>query len=172
MPRVRLAPPLGDGGRFALGNTEEHLIVEVLGVDERGAKADGPLRRHGERAGQGWVRASRDKSQYGDAQRRGNPCHLHVCESTGAMSGPLDEAFRALDKQSRLPTTHDSTVYGTARSSPRTFYAHHVAAHSAAVVFADAGTIHDVASSMSLRVTLGIGVIPPARVPSVAEDGA
>ena len=47
---------------------------------------------------------------------------LHVAESTGAVSSTFDAAYRALDKMSRLKTTHDSTVYGVARSSPRTFY--------------------------------------------------
>ena len=49
-----------------------------------------------------------------------------------------DAAFRALDKESRLKTTHDSTVYGEARASPKAFYRHHTAAISAAVASADA----------------------------------
>ena len=45
----------------------------------------------------------------------------------GALSPAFYDALRALDAQSRLRTTHDSTVYGTARASPRTFLAHHLA---------------------------------------------
>jgi hypothetical protein len=40
-----------------MGNTEEALIVDNLGVPERGAKADGPWRRV---TGTGWVRETRD----------------------------------------------------------------------------------------------------------------
>jgi hypothetical protein len=46
---------LQDGGRFAMGNTEEALIVANLGVPERGAKADGPWRRV---TGTGWAAGS------------------------------------------------------------------------------------------------------------------
>ena len=42
-----------DGGRFAMGNTEEKRIVSVLGVRERGCKDDGAFVRVGERAGTG-----------------------------------------------------------------------------------------------------------------------
>ena len=58
-----------DGGRFAMGNTEEALIVANLGVPERGAKADDPWRRA---MGTGWVRETLDHD-YADAQRRGHP---------------------------------------------------------------------------------------------------
>ena len=36
---------------------------------------------------------------------------------------------------------HDTTIYGTSRSSPNKFYPHHLAAISAAVVTADAKAI-------------------------------
>ena len=94
--------------------------------------------------------------QYADAQRRGNPVSLHVAESTGAVSPSFDAAFRTLDKESRLKTTHDSTVYGIARSSPRTFYAHHMAAHSAAVVMADAVTLGSHATMLAFRQSIGM----------------
>ena len=57
-----------------------------------------------------------------DAQARGNPVTLHAAESTGAVSSTFDAAYRTLDRMSRLKTTHDSTVYGVARSSPHSFY--------------------------------------------------
>ena len=59
-----------DGSDFAFGNTEEALIVSVLGVAERGAQADGPLQRAGEHQGTGWVRATTDHD-YADALGRG-----------------------------------------------------------------------------------------------------
>ena len=65
---------------------------------------------------------------------------------------------RALDRTSRLPTTQDSTVYGIARSSPRGFYAHHLAAHASAVIFADVTTVHMCASEMVFK--LSVGMVP------------
>ena len=72
-----------DGGRFAMGNTEEALIVANLGVPERGTKADGPWRRA---MGTGWVRGTLDHD-YADAQRRGHPVTLLVTETTALDHG-------------------------------------------------------------------------------------
>ena len=146
-PAVRLE---ADGGRFAMGNTEEALIVANLGVPERGAKADGPWRRA---MGTGWVRGTVDHD-YADAQRRGHPVTLLVTETTGALSPTFNRALRALGKHARAPTTHDSTRYGLSRSSPGTFLAHHRAAISAAVVLAT--TISLAAPAMSFKLTMGM----------------
>ena len=83
---------------------------------------------------------------------------LLACESTGAISATFDAALRTLDKESRATTTHDSTVYGIARSSPRTFYAHHLAAHSQAVVMADATTAISAAKKLAHRLSIGVAV--------------
>ena len=72
-------------------------------------------------------------------ERRCHSARLRV--HGGALADLLRRALRELDKHSRLRTTHDSTVYGVGRASPRTFLAHHVAAHSSAVVMADAITV-------------------------------
>ena len=138
--------------RCAFGGTEEHLIELVLGVPERGTPTDGRFDRS---TGLGWVRARTD-FQYSDAVRRGNPVSLLVAESTGAASTAICDLFRALDKESRLSTSTDSTVYGIAPTSPRRFYAHHMAAHSAAIVQADAVTVHTAAAQLSLRLSLGL----------------
>ena len=94
--------------------------------------------------------------QYADAQRRGNPVTLLVSESTGAISPDFFRALCALDKQSRLRTTHDATTYGVSRSSPRTFLDHHLAAHSSAVVLADATTLHSFGTALAFRLSIGI----------------
>ena len=65
-------------------------------------------------------------------------------------------ALRALDRESRLPTSMDSTVYGVARSSPQRFYAHHLAAHSSAVTFADVVTLHMYAAELQFKLSAGI----------------
>ena len=126
----------------------------MLGVAARGDQVDGPLDR---RTGAGWVAKSTDHD-YADAQRRGNGVTLFVSENTGALSSDLVECLRALSKQSRLPTTQDSTRYGESSSSPQSFYAHHAAAISAAIVNADADTVANKASSLSVLLSAGVGV--------------
>ena len=70
---------------------------------------------------------------------------------------PITHAtLRALDGLSRAKTSTDYTAYGTARSSPHRFYAHHSAAISAAIVFADARTIDAAAAHMSWLVSVGV----------------
>ena len=49
----------------------------------------------------------------------------------------------SLDRLSREAGTKDYTAYGASASSPSTFRRHHLAAHSAAVVFTDAATLLD-----------------------------
>ena len=93
---------------------------------------------------------------YADAQRRGSTVVLATTETTGAFCQGIDRALRALSAQSRLPTTHDSTVYGTARASPRTFHAHHSAAISVAIVASHATLVHERAKHMSSMLTLGL----------------
>ena len=66
------------------------------------------------------------------------------------MSSGLIACLRALGKRSLLPTTQDSTCYGESSSSPQSFYAHHAAAISAAIVSADADTVANKASSLSV----------------------
>ena len=142
-----------DGGSFAFGNTEERLRVLVLGVAERGVRGDGPFDR---RTGAGWVAAS-TKHDYADALSRGHTVTLLACESTGALSPGYGACLRDLGAQSRQPNTQDSTCYGTSPSSPQSFYPHHLAAISAAVVGADAHTIATKAASLSFALTAGIG---------------
>ena len=62
----------------------------------------------------------------------------------------------ALGKQARAPTTHDSTCYGTAPTSPSSFFAHHTAAISAAIVRADATSVMHAAAAMSFRLSMGL----------------
>ena len=47
------------------------------------------------------------------------------------------------------PTTHDSTRYGTSKMSPSSYLAHHMAAISSAIAFADATSIMHAASAMN-----------------------
>ena len=69
-----------------------------------------------------------------------------------------ESARRAL-KAARAPGSHDSTVYGSSRAAPQSFYAHHVASISSAVVNADARTVLNASSSMSFKLSLGLPAI-------------
>ena len=135
-----------------MGSTLEALTVLVLGVPERGAASDGPFNHQ---TGQGWVRAT-TAHQYADAQTKGIPVTLLASESTGALSPTFDAALHTLDKLSRLQTSHDSTVYGIGRASPRTFYTHHLAAISNAIVMADASTVTQFANELAFKLSIGL----------------
>ncbi|EOD05443.1 hypothetical protein EMIHUDRAFT_199185 [Emiliania huxleyi CCMP1516] len=79
-----------DGHFIALGNTEEHLSVVVLGHPQRGDPAtEEQLDRV---SGDGWV-AAKD-GDYADALSKGHTVIL--TESTGAFSADLDRVLRQL----------------------------------------------------------------------------
>jgi hypothetical protein len=134
-----------------VSNTEEALRARVYGLTARGAPADGPLNR---RTGTGWVKSS--TGDYADALSKGHGVLMLGMESTGALFTPFVLMLKTLGKLSTAPGTHDSTIYGTARASPQTFFRHHVAAISSAVVLADALSVLNSAATMSFKLTQGI----------------
>ena len=71
-----------------------------------------------------------------------------MAEVTGAVSRTFDLLLRRLAKLATAPGTVDYTPYGESRASPQGFYRHYLAAHSHAVVHADALTLLDKASSL------------------------
>ena len=123
------APSTVDGGRYAFGNTEERLRRLVLGLDGHGQPGEAPLNRH---TGRGWVRAT--TGSYTDALRKGHHVTLLVAENSGALAPGFRDLLRLYGRVAGRPYAHDATVYGTARTSPRAYYAHHLAAISAAIV--------------------------------------
>ena len=93
---------------------------------------------------------------YSDAIAKGHGVHLLVTESSGAMSAPLVAILRALAQCVKLPDACDTTVYGSSRAAPRSFYPHHLAAISAAIVQADALALTNAAQTMGcLSVSVG-----------------
>ena len=132
--------------------SEERERRTVCGVAERGTaagyRADGGQRRDG--VG-GWVRAH--GGDYADAQSKGFGLTLLHTETSGAIAGALDALLRRYDRLSRAVGTVDTTEYGQSPASPRTYYRHHLAAHSAAVVFADVVTIHDDVQHLGSQLT-------------------
>ena len=97
-----------------------------------------------------------ERGQYADALSKGHPTVLLGMESTGALFTTFALFLQMLGRQSRAPGTHDSTVYGEARASPKAFYRHHTAAISAAVVNADATVLLNAAATMSFELTFAL----------------
>ena len=58
---------------------------------------------------------------------------------------------------------HDSTVYGSSRASTQSFFYHHLASISAAIVQADALTLNNHAAAESFQLTLAA---PAPRTPA------
>ena len=96
----------------------------------------GPFDR---RAGLGWVAATATKHDYADAQGKGNHVLLLITEKSSAMHRDLVRAIHELGVQARLDPSEDSTQYGPACTSPSSFFAHHLANISAAVVYTQHG---------------------------------
>ena len=71
------------------------------------------------------------------ALAKGNIVHLLATESTGALSPDVIRLLRELAKTAQGTSGHDSTVYGLSRASPKSFFPHHLAAISSAIVCAD-----------------------------------
>ena len=80
---------------------------------------------------------------------------LCAAETSGAVSPATDAHYRALDRLSREPGVQDYTRYGSSRASPCTFRRHHLAAHAAAVTYADAATLLSDAASKSFWLARG-----------------
>ena len=141
-----------DGGTHAMGNTEEDLIVKNLGVPARGDRTtDLPLNR---RTGVGWVAKTTDHA-YADAISRKHPTTLLVAESTGAMSATSFKCIDTHAKESRAPAALDTTCYGQSRASHKSYLPHHVAAISAAIVFADTEVMVDAAAHHCHLLSIG-----------------
>ena len=67
---------------------------------------------------------------------------------------------RTLGRCVSLPDVHDSTIYGTSRASTDSFFPHHVAAISSAIVLADAATLSAEAAYLNFKLTTGARSVP------------
>ena len=144
-----------EGWRFAFGR-EEALRTRVLGHGARGDDGDDAFDRL-----TGVGRLTHKRGEYSDAADKGHLTYLLVSEPTGACNPELTRLLRTTSKAIGLPGIHDSTVYGSSRASPRSFFAHHLAAISSAIVHADALTLVNHGSNLSFQLTL------PSLAPNV-----
>ena len=101
-------------------------------------------------------RVDETKGHYDDALAKGNIVHLLATESTGALSPDVIRLLRELAKTAQGTSGHDSTVYGLSRASPKSFFPHHLAAISSAIVCADARSIRNHAASLATQLSHGM----------------
>ena len=144
-------PSTVDGDRFAFGCTEEALRRKVYGLKAVGSDGDQPFNRV---TGQGRVLAC--DGDYADALRKKYGVLLLVSESTGALSASVVYLLRMLARTASLPTGNDTTVYGTARTSPQSFFLHHITAISSAIAGAESKAVLEDAATRNFLLTLAM----------------
>ena len=81
---------------------------------------------------------------------------LFAVETTGAVADHGVRFLRSLSKQARTPGHTDGTVYGSSRLATRSFFIHHLAAISSAIVCADARSIRNHAASLATQLSHGM----------------
>ena len=120
----------------------------MLGLRQRGGDGQKLLDRT---SGEGFV-AARD-GDYADALRKRYSVVLFNVESTGAVGPRAIRLLAQLAKDAKRKGATDGTVYGTARTSTRSFFVHHLSAVAAGVMHADALTLENAAASSNFLDT-------------------
>ena len=152
-----------EGWRFAFGR-EEALRTIHLGHDACGADGDAIYDRL-----TGVGRLTCKRGVYSDGDDKGHNPLLLVSEPSGACSPSLTGALRVVSKSIGLPGIQDTTVYGTSRvSQSRSFFAHHLAAISSAIVLDDALTL--VTHGSTLCGQLALSSLAP-KTPAGSSGG-
>ena len=137
-----------EGHLVAFGNTEEELRAVVFGVTEQ----DGPSFRN---RSLGVGRVNGRVGAYADALSKHHGVALLHTETTGALALPFVALLRILAGVARRPGTTDSTVYGASRSSTRSFFIHHLASISSAILFFNSVAVQNAAKEISRRIAVG-----------------
>jgi hypothetical protein len=151
-----------EGWKFAFGRLEE-LRTITNGHEARDADNPRPLDRL-----TGVGRVSRKTGNYSDASSKGHGVHLLVSEPSGACDPATTRLLRDTSKAVGLPGIHDSTVYGSSRASTQSYFYHHLAAISSAIVLSDALTLNNHAATESFQLTLAA---PVPRTPAGLTGG-
>ena len=135
-PESLAPPPPSVRGLIGEGNTLESLLKTVLGLKQRGVDGARPFDRT---TGEGFVAAC--DGDYADALRKKRSVVLFNTESSGAVGPRGVRLLAQLGKDVRRKGAVDGTVYGTAATSTRSFFVHHLSAVAAGVKHADALTL-------------------------------
>lgn len=151
-----------EGWKFAFGRLEE-LRTVTYGHEARDTDNPRPLDRL---TGDG--RVSRKTGAYSDGVAKGHGVHLLVSEPSGACDPATVRLLRDTSKAVGLPGIHDSTIYGSSRASTQSFFYHHLASISSAIVRSDALTLLNHAAHESFQLTLAF---PVPRTPAGLTGG-
>ena len=122
------AASTAEGHHLAFGNTEEHLLYQILGAKQRGQPDQPPLDHT---TGYGHVAAH--TGHYADALAKGNQVVPIISETLGGIASSAVLALRRLHTIASPDTHRDGTVYGLARSATRSFHTHHLRLISLAI---------------------------------------
>ena len=126
--------PASVGHRFAFGNTEEIYRIKILGCRKRGRSRDDPFDHD---TGRGYVEEQR--GAYRDALLvKRNRVIPVIVETNGGITPQAIAHISHLARRARGKAARDSTRYGTSRTSPTSFFVHHVQAISMAARLEDA----------------------------------
>ena len=134
-----------------------------LGCKERGRQRDGPL-NHG--TGKGWVKQVKGHYHDGIVVKRTRTTMVLV-EATGGLAWRGRKQLGGLASRAKGRGAVDRTKYGTARTSPKSFYTHHSQQISKAAVVYDAMAIRK--QILSLRQRLCVNVAAQAAPASGAQ---
>ena len=139
------------GHLCGFGNTEEKFRLMILGCQESGRRADGPLNHW---TGRGWVRFRR--GQYYDAiYIKHNTVVCFIMETLGGIAPASAHHLRRLAKEAGMPGRRDGTVYKS--WTARSFYAHYAQRLSCAAAIEDAKIINRGARVLRQRATRAKG---------------
>ena len=140
--------PASVGHTYGFGSTEEEYRLLILGTSERGRRSDGPLVHA---TNTGWVKKKR--GHYYDALFvKKNKVVPFIVEAMGGITPHAMAHLRYLARRATGAGAHDRTRYGTARSSTKSFEAHHTQRISKAAVIYDAMAIRKQTTSLKQRV--------------------
>jgi hypothetical protein len=149
---LRGAPSTTEGADIAFGNTAEALGRKVIGVRQRGSPTD--PHAFNRLTGNGYLAATTGHD-YEDALNKRHGVTLFVAESSGALEPTFDKHLQCLGRVARMPGSHDATVYGVTRSSPKDYYSHHTTLISSAITVADALVVVEYAIFLDHRASAG-----------------
>jgi hypothetical protein len=117
-----------EGYHLAFGNTEERLLWQILGTQQRGQSHQPPLDHA---TGYGYVATHR--GHYADGLAKGNQVVPLISETLGGITPSAVRALRRLHTTASPDTHRDGTVYGLARSATHSFFSHHLRLMSLAI---------------------------------------
>ena len=79
-----------------------------------------------------------------------------ACKLLGLLSPAVISLLKTMARSAKSVTGYDSTPYGQSRSSPRTFFAHHAAALSCAIVYDGTFALRDWLAAEQRALALGV----------------